>query len=175
MSTTKKTTLDLLQLLVALISETAEHCDKHQLSLTPLPAFQRHANSWQEQLLSIYRTLYQSDCDRSYKMQRLSKATLLLRGLIDSVMPVSQAARSLIEYLALRGNPELHEAFVKITEQVHETVFGPVTSQVALIQYNRRNSRENSLELVNLKPNKHHRRKRSSKPDTKFHTNHLMH
>jgi len=39
MTTTKKSTLDLLQLLVALISDTAEHCDKNQLSLMQLPAF----------------------------------------------------------------------------------------------------------------------------------------
>ena len=63
------------------------------------------------------------DCERTLKVQRANK-TQITRGLPDSMIANSKALRSLLEFLASRGDTQLKLSIVEVIEEVHNKVFG---------------------------------------------------
>jgi len=79
----------------------------------------------------------------------------VFRGITEQMVAVSMPLRSLLEFLSQRGNPKLHEQFVRITEDVHDQVFGPEIEQK---NHRRRNTTEIGL-AAELSPIKQKKRK----------------
>ena len=67
---TKQTTVVLLSILENLLRKTISHCDAQSFSLAQIDTYSRSPNESQLNLLRIFKQLYVSDCERSFKQQR---------------------------------------------------------------------------------------------------------
>lgn len=109
----------LLAVFENLIRQTTLLCDQSSFALDKIDAYSTKLNAWQKDLLAIYKNVYEIDCATA------AKTTPKLRGLPEHMIANSKALKSLLDFLAARGNTQLKSHLDKTVEDVHNVVFGP--------------------------------------------------
>lgn len=91
----------LVSVFEALIRDTADLCDKENVDLDQIEAYNSsQVTDWQGSLLQIYENLYTADC---LKVRRAGKAYASnKRGLPDKMVCYSKMVRPLLDFLDSR-------------------------------------------------------------------------
>ena len=108
----------LLAVFENLIRQTTLLCDQNLFALDKIDAFSTKLNPWHKDLLAIYKNVYTIDCATA------AKTTPKLRGLPEHMIANSKALRSLLDFLASRGNTQLKLHLDKAIDDVHNSVYG---------------------------------------------------